>query len=314
MHNQSMLAVAAISTLVAVTQSAFAVDHEVASYQLDTKVTIVSDQRTRGISDSLLQPAVKLSLEFAHESGLVAVADINTVSKKQFTKGNGTDLTLGGGYRFGNPEGWHFGVGVAAEIFPGAKVNAPHQTVADDGTVTGMPGLLIPADYRDTSFNSEFGLLEIGYGALEGRILSVVSETYRGADTGTVCGSFLLTAADPMAAIMMLNDPTSKASQCYARGDHNSRGTLLYDLDYKIAVAPATTLLLHAGYQSVKNFTEANFADYQIGLMRKQWGFEWSADYYTTHTKARELYLAQDGNNLRATDNSKFVLSVSHKF
>jgi hypothetical protein len=303
MHNKSILAFATIAALTAVTQSALAADHEVASYQLDVKATVFSDVRTRGISDSLLQPGAKLGLEFAHESGLVAVADLNTVSTKQFTKGNGTDLTLGTGYRFGNPEGWHFGVGLAAEIFSGAKVNAPH--VIDLTSPTGTN------DYRDTSFNSRFAVLEINYGAIEGRILDVISPTYRGADTGTVCGSLLQFAPDPLAALM---DPNSNVNQCYARGDNNSRGTMLYDLDYKVAVAPATTLRLHAGYQNVKNFSEANFTDYQIGLMRKQWGFEWSADYYTTRTKARELYLTQDGTNVRAVNNSKVVLSVSHKF
>ena len=30
-------------------------------------------------------------------------------------------MTLAGGYRFGDPEGWHFGVGLATELFPGAQ-------------------------------------------------------------------------------------------------------------------------------------------------------------------------------------------------
>jgi hypothetical protein len=308
MRLNQLMAIAITPVLVGTALCAQAADHEVASYQLDTKVTVFSDVRTRGTSDSLLQPGVKLGLEFAHESGLVAVADINTVSTKQFTNGNGTDLTLGAGYRFGNPEGWHFGVGLAAEIFPGAKVITGHQI---DPTLL-LTGATDPTfDMKETNFNSQFGVLEISYGALEARVLSVISNTYRGADTGTVCGSLLQFSPDQVTDLF---NPNSKLSQCYARGDNNSRGTLLYDLDYKITVAPATTLLLHVGYQNVANFSEANFTDYQIGLKRKQWGFEWSADYYTTRTKARELYLALDGSNMRATDNSKLVLSVSRKF
>jgi hypothetical protein len=297
MHNKSILALATVAAFTTVTQSALAADHEVATYQLDTAVTLLSDQRTRGISDSLMQPALKLSANFAHESGMVAIAEIVTVSQKQFLNGKGLDVTLGGGYRFGNPEGWHFGTGLATEIFPDAKFDAPHNVDWMTGT---------PLDVRSTGYNTGFAVLEIGYGAIEGRILDVLSKTYRGADTGGVCGALLQFAADPM-------NPT-KAMDCYARGDHNSQGSLLYDLDYKIAVAPATTLTLHVGYQNVANFAEANFTDYRIGLMRKQWGFEWSADYYTTRTKARELYLTQDGTDVRAVNNSKVVLSVSHKF
>lgn len=297
MRCTSILALAALPTLAALAGFAplsHATERDVATYQLDTEVKLLTDQRTRGISDSLMKPAVKLSLQFAHETGFVAVADVVTVSKKQFLNGQGVDLTLGAGYRFGNPEAWHFGVGMAAEIFPGAKFDAPHGF--DMTTFT-------PTDVRNTNYNTRFAVLEIGYGAFEGRILNVLSNTYRGADTGGVCGAMLQYATDPTAAL-----------DCFARGDHGSRGSVLVDLDYKIAVAPATTLTLHAGRQQVANFAEANFNDYRISLTRKQWGFDWNADWVTTRTKARELYLAQDGSDVRATDNSKLVLSVSRRF
>jgi hypothetical protein len=242
-----------------------------------------------------MEPAVKLSVQFAHQSGFVAVADLVSVSKKEFPDGKGVDLTLGGGYRFGDPEGWHFGLGMASEMFPGAKFNAPHGFDMSSGA---------PTDFRNTGYNTSFAVLEVNYGAIEGRILDVVSATYRGADTG-VCGAMLQFTTDPMA---------TSALNCYARGDHNSRGTLLFDLDYKFAIAPATTLTLHAGYQKVANFSQANFADYRIGLTRKQWGFEWNADAVTTRTKAAELYMVQDGNSVRRTDGSKLVLSVMRRF
>jgi hypothetical protein len=313
MYNKTLMAGAVASALAVATPIAQAADREVASYQVDTEVKILSDQRTRGISDSVMKPALKLGVEVAHESGMVAIANIVNVSRKAFPDGNGTDITAGAGYRFGNPEGWHFGVGVAAEIFPGAKVSAPHELAVDDGTVTGMAGALYPSGFRDTNFNSQFAVLEISFGKLEGRILDVISKNYRGADTGTVCGSFLFGMSD-LDAVMAVNDPSSKASQCYARGDKNSRGSLLYDLDYKIGIAPATTLILHAGYQKVKNFSEADFTDYSVGVTHKRWGFEWAAEYVQTQTKAAELYMVQDGDKVRRLDNDRLILSVSRKF
>jgi len=294
MRRMSTLALAAMPVLATLSHQSYAAEHDVATYQLDTEVKLLTDERTRGISDSLMQPALKLSLQFAHESGFIAVADVVNVSKKQFLNGQGMDVTLGAGYRFGNPEAWHFGAGMAAELFPGAKFDAPHGF--DMTTFT-------PTDVRSTSYNSHFAVLEIGYGNIEGRILDVLSKTYRGADTGGVCGAMLQFSADPTAAL-----------DCYARGDHDSRGSLLVDIDYRIAVAPATTLTLHAGRQRVANFSEANFNDYRISLTRKQWGFEWNADWVMTRGKVRELYLAQDGNTVRATDNDKLVLSVSRRF
>jgi hypothetical protein len=203
-------------------------------------------------------------------------------------------VTLAGGYRFGDPEGWHFGAGLATELFPGAKFDAPRGFDMATGT---------PTDFQTTRYDSTFAVAEIGYGALEGRILNVISKTYRGADTGGVCGTMLALMPDP-----------TKALDCYARGDHGSRGSWLFDLDYKVGLTPTTTLNLHAGYQKIANFKEANFSDYRIGVTHKRWGFEWNADWVTTNTRVRELYLAQDGDTLRATDGNKFVVSVSRRF
>lgn len=294
MRYQSNIAAGILATIAAATPLAHADERETANYQLDTEVRLLTDQRTRGMSDSLLQPAAKLSLQFAHQSGLVAVAELVNVSKTQFFDGNGIDLTIGAGYRFGDPEGWHYGVGLAAEIFPGAKFDAPHGF--DMNTFT-------PTNFSSTKYDSQFAVLEIGYGALEGRILSVISNTYRGADTGGVCGAMLQFSADP-----------TKALDCYARGDQGSRGSLLFDLDYKIRLAPATTLTLHVGRQKVANFSEADFTDYRIGLTRKQWGFEWNLDWVSTQVKTPELFMVQDGSNVRSVNADKLVFSVARRF
>lgn len=307
MHRKFIPALMAMFAALSATHSALAQEHQTATYQLDTTVTLLSDQRTRGVSDSLMEPAVKLDIQLAHESGFVAFAEVVSASQKTFTNSAGYSMTLAGGYRFGDPEAWHYGVGLATEIFPGAQFDAPHQVAADDGSVTGIPGFPLPFDNRNTNYDTSFGVLEIGYGALEGRVLSVLSKTYRAANTGGVCGQMLAFAAST-------GGDLTNALACYARGDQNSRGTLLFDLDYKIPVAPATTLTLHAGYQKVANFSDADFADYRVSLTRKQWGFDWTADFVTTRTKTPELYMVQDGNNWRRIDDNKVVLSVSRRF
>jgi len=288
-HPRSFAAFALLGSVVASTFAA-----ETVSYTVDTDVKVASDQRTRGISDSLNRPGVKLSLQAAHESGLIGLVELSSVSRKQFLEGAGVGVTVAGGYRFGDPEAWHFGVGVATELFPGAKFEAPHGF--DMGTGT-------PTDFRSTRYDSTFAVVEIGYGAIEGRLLNVLSKTYRGADTGGVCGTMLALMPDP-----------TQALDCYARGDHGSRGSWLFDLDYKYGLTPTTTLNLHAGYQKIAHFREANFSDYRIGITHKRWGFEWSADWVTTNTRVRELYLAQDGDTWRATDGNKLVVSVSRRF
>jgi hypothetical protein len=305
MISKSKLTGFAIATLISMTQLVHAQDREFVTYEIDANASLISDVRARGISNSLLKPGLRLDIEIAHESGLVGIAELVNVSKKQFLDGKGIGLTLATGYRFGDPEAWHFGVGVATEIFPGANFTAPHGIEYE--FVSPEVVVPVPVDERKTNYNSSFLVLELSFGALEGRILNVTSSTYRGADTGGVCGT-----------ILNYNYNTGRnitsALDCYNRGDEDSRGTQLYDLDYTIDLAPLTKLRLHAGYQDVANFPEADIADYGIGLTHKLWGFEWAIDYLTTHTKARELYLVDDNGEWRETDDNRLVLKVNRNF
>lgn len=292
-----MIAFRPLSLAVAATLASAAVPslaQEMASFATSTEVKLSSDVRSRGISDSFNRPGARLAVQMAHESGLVGLAEFATVSRKQFSGGHGLGVTLAGGYRFGDPEGWHFGVGLATELFPGAKFEAPHAFDPATGS---------PTDWRSTRYDSAFALAEVGYGALEARLMNVISKTYRGANTGGVCGTMLATMADPMPGLA-----------CYARGDRSSRGSWLFDLGYKIALNPTTELSLHGGYQRIANFKEANFADYAVGITHRRWGFAWSAEWVTTRTRVRELYLAFDGDKSRATDNDRIILSVSRSF
>ena len=267
---------------------------DTATVAWDVELRLTTDQRSRGISDSLLGPSVRLSVQLAHESGLIGLLELSSVSKKQFLDGAGLAVVAAAGYRFGDPDGWHGGVGAAVELFPGAGFVAPHGI--DPVTFT-------PLDPRRTRYDSHFVLLEAGYGALESRFLSVVSSSYRGADTGGVCGQLLQLDADPMVGL-----------SCYARGDHGSRGTWLADLNYRVDLQPQTTLNLHVGRQKVNHFSEADTTDYAVGLTHRRWGYAFSAEALAVNTRARALYLVPDGDRLRVTDNHKLVFSVSRKF
>ena len=218
---------------------------ETASIAWDVEARITTDQRNRGISDSLRKPAARLGITAAHESGVTALLETGSVSRKQFLGGSGLFVVAAVGYRAGDPDGWHYGVGAAHEAFPGASFEAPHAL---------DPATFAPVDLRRSHFNSSFLALEAGWGALESRLMVVTSKTYRGANTGGVCGTLLAVAADPTPGLA-----------CYARGDQGSRGTLLLDVNYRIDLDPRTTVNLHLGHQRVKHFHEADTTDHGIG-------------------------------------------------
>lgn len=111
----------------------------------------------------------------------------------------------------------------------------------------------------------------------------------------------------------MSSDPTAGLA-CYARGDRNSRGTLLADLNYRIDLDPRTTLNLHLGLQKVKNFREADTTDYAIGITHKRWGFDFGAEWVGVNTRVREVYLVPDGDRLRAVEANRLLVSVARRF
>lgn len=269
-------------------------DVEIATYTVTPSASLMSDIRSRGTSDTLDGPGVKLGIEAAHQSGLVAIAEINNVSKTQYTNSAGMDITLAGGWRIGNPDKWHFGVGLAAEIFPGASFQAPQSFDFVNG---------VPTNVTSTSYNTDYAVLELGYGNLQGRVMNVISKNYRGANTGGVCGSMLQFSSDP-----------TKALECYSRGQHDSHGSWLFDLDYKYALRPDTNLNLHAGYQAVANFPEADTFDYSIGITHTHWGFQWSVAWVGVRDRVHELYIVQNGSNLKSIDKPTVVVSVSRQF
>lgn len=267
---------------------------ETESLAINFGAKLMSDVRSRGTSDSLNEPGARLNVQIAHESGLIGFAELTTVSKKQFLEGDGTSIVLGAGWRAGDPDGLHYGAGLATEMFPGASYEAPNSF--DLNTFT-------PGDYRRTKYDGTFLVLEAGYGALDMRLMNVISKTYRGVSTGGVCGTLLELNPDPMVGL-----------DCYGRGDKDSGGTWLLDLDYKFPLGAQTTLNLHAGYQRVANFREADLDDYSIGVTHKQWGFEFTGEWVKAQIQAKELYQTGKGADMKTTNDSKIILSVSRMF
>ena len=64
----------------------------------------------------------------------------------------------------------------------------------------------------------------------------------------------------------------------------------------------------------MRHFSEANFADYSVGITHKAWGAQWTAEWMQANTRVRELYQAMDGSRVKAADKPALVLSVAYKF
>lgn len=278
---------------------------ELQSYSIDLELKALTDIRSRGVSDTYNDAGVQFTVNAAHESGVIGLLQFNTVSKTLFPNGTGTAITGAVGYRSGDPTGWHYGVGVAQEWFPGANSDAP---TGVDWETTAMTGVPTFTGQRNTTFDTRYLVLELGWGLLDARYLYVLSSDFRGNNTATLCGSTYLVPA------LMGADPT-QAMQCYGAGPQNSGGTHLLDLDIKYPLSGQTKLIGHLGYQKVQNFSGLDGWDYRLGVVHTRWGVDFSAEWVGASLQNRDFAnVADTDGNTRRIDSSRVVLGLAKRF
>lgn len=272
----------------------------IASYSFDVEAKILTDRRNRGISDTFNAPGAELTLTAAHESGWIGYLQAGSVRKEVFPDSKGLQLTAAAGYRWGRPDGWHFGAGLAQEWFPHAKVNgAPSGFDWASGAPTGV---------ADTRFDTTYGLFEFAYGLIEARYLHVLSKDLRGNNTATLCGSAYLPG------VLAGGDPGG-AIRCYGDGLQHTRGSHLFDVNARLPLGARTKLLTHLGYQRVKHFSGADLLDYRVGVMHTLYGVDVSLELVGTRLKDRNFAIATDsGGRTERLDKATLVASVGKRF
>jgi hypothetical protein len=273
---------------------------EIQSYSLDVEAKIISDRKNRGVSDTYNKPGAELTMTAVHETGLVGYLQFGTVRKEIFPNTNNLQITAAIGYRWGNPDAWHFGFGAAQEWFPSAEArDAP---TGIDWT-TGMPTGLVT-----TKFDTTYAIFEFGYGKVEARYLYVASDDLRGNNTATICGATYLPA------VLAGGDPT-KAIACYEGGFKRSRGSHLLDVGYQHQLSGQTKLVLHVGAQKMRNFRDADLVDYKIGLVHTKWGLDFGAEVAGAKLRNRELAVVLDSEGKsKKVDRTALIVSVAKRF
>lgn len=271
---------------------------EVQSYSIDTEVKLLSDRKSRGVSDTFNRPGAELTLNAAHESGLIGRLQLASVSKVIFPESNRTTLLAAVGYRGGDPEGWHYGAGIAREWFPQARAT---------DVPTGFDEALQPTGTATSRFHTSYLVGELGWGIVNARYLYVLSRDYRGLNTSTICAGYL-------PAVMAGGDP-SAAFNCYGPGMRRTGGTHLLDFDIAYPLDGQTRLLAHVGLQAVRNFSALNTVDYSVGVAHKRWGLTFGAEITGVRVRDRSLFTAMDASgNVRKLDRTVLVLSVAKQF
>lgn len=95
-----------------------------AEHTLTGNLSLASDYRFRGISQTYRRPAVQAGLDYVHASGLYLGTWMSNVSGNSYNNGAGLEWDLYGGYRFAIAPDVTLDLGALAYAYPGARLNS----------------------------------------------------------------------------------------------------------------------------------------------------------------------------------------------
>lgn len=154
-----------LSTAVFATFAAPAFAEEPASPHTFTgNLTVASDYRFRGISQTFKDPAVQGGFDYAHSSGFYVGNWNSSISGVQYTNGAGIEMDLYGGYKFEPVKDVTADVGVLYYYYPGASIGATGEKYNNTEIYVGASYKWLSAKY---SYNVSdfFGLNTASGGA-----------------------------------------------------------------------------------------------------------------------------------------------------
>jgi len=273
MH-KSVLALAIVSAL-AVPAMAIAQTAPAATTSPVTgNMTIASDYRFRGISQTYLGPAIQGGIDYAHSSGFYLGNWNSNVAGAVYPGGAGLEMDFYGGYKkaFGD-----FGLDVGYLYY-----------YYDKAKFTGSAG--------SKKFDNQEIYLGGSWKWISAKLSYAISD-YFGLSNEQAAGGY------------WVNKDTG--ASLTARG--GSKGTYYLDLTAAYPVSEKFTVIGHVGRLKAKNYGELDYTDFKAGVTYDLSGWVLGASYIGTNAKKEWYYTAGSKGN-KETGEGTVVLSVSKTF
>jgi len=249
---------------------------------LTGNMTIASDYRFRGISQTFAGPAIQGGIDYAHPSGIYLGNWNSNVSGNQYPNGSSIEMDFYGGWK-GSWGDLGLDIGAIYYAYPGSKflpvnVNSirEQETIENAEAYIGASWKWFAAKYY-YSFTDYFGLTE-----------DVVN---------TVVGC----------------NPKEPACIPLARNG-DSKGTQYFTGSVTVEIMPKLTVGASAGYTSVRNYRDLNYWDYKVGLTYDASGWQLGAAIVGTDADKKYWYAVNGEGKVREIGKAGLVLSVGKTF
>ena len=241
-------------------------------------LSIVSDYRFRGISQTYKGPGIQGGVDYAHPSGLYIGNWNSNVSSTLFAGGSAIEMDFYGGWKksFGD---FGLDIGTIYYYYPNAEFN----------TNTGSAG-----------GSAKFDNWEVYIGGswkwLSAKLFYSLDEYFGLGDVQAGEGYWV-------------NKDTSAA----LGANGSSKGTTYIDLTATVPVTDKFSVVAHYGILDVKKYSDLDYKDWKLGVTYDLSGWVFGAAYVDTDAKNEWYYTAGSKGN-RDIGKGGLVLSVSKTF
>jgi uncharacterized protein (TIGR02001 family) len=247
-------------------------------------VGFTTDYVFNGISQNYRTPALQGGFDYVAANGLYLGTWSSNISGNQYSNAS-MELDLYGGYNGKVNDDLNYQVGLMDVVYPGGKAYGPTSTT-DNPKKWDTQEIILGATWKSLN----------------------VKLTYTVSDWYGINGS-------GFAPQMWNADGTLGATTGDSTAtDLSSKGSTYIEGNYSFDLGDGLGLALHAGHQTVANFSLLSYTDYRVAVTKLYQGFTYGLTYTNTNGTDNNLYHVKANSDDKVLSGSILAASVSRSF
>jgi uncharacterized protein (TIGR02001 family) len=285
MKNTLLTIAAAVSLAAPVIASAQAAAMATPEHTVTGNLTITSDYRFRGISQTFGSgffvpgPAIQGGIDYSHSSGFYVGNWNSNVSGNTFPNGAGIEMDFYAGYKWTLANDFGLDIGTIYYLYPGASYPEGGGSFTSN---TNNWEIYIGGSWKWFSAKYYYALTDY-FGLNEGALQNWVGV-----------------------------NPNTGGSPLPLNGD--TKGTQYLTGSFTYEIMPKVNLIASVGYTWVANYGELDYFDYKVGATYDLAGWILAASIIGTNADKDYWYAVNGEGKVRETGKTGLVISVSKTF